>query len=173
MLLCSLSSAPFCSVLYCSKSWGRAHPSRLPASRLPPPWLRWPSIGASARACCPSRGPRMRRRCGGGGGVGCGGRGAGSFRNSAFYAPCSWLPLGVGSFPNCKAPGLCQVENESAPSTASQALPLSAKHVRMGAVQVREIAGALGWRLGEGEVAELDALSSKIPSSTGAPFENW
>jgi aryl-alcohol dehydrogenase-like predicted oxidoreductase len=41
------------------------------------------------------------------------------------------------------------------------------------AAQVRELAGALGWRLGEGEVAELDRVSAKIPSSTGAPFENW
>ncbi len=40
-------------------------------------------------------------------------------------------------------------------------------------LQVAEIAGALGWRLSDAEVAELDALSSKIPSSTGAPFENW
>lgn len=41
------------------------------------------------------------------------------------------------------------------------------------APQVQEIAGALGWRLSDAEVAELDAVSAKIPSSTGAPFENW
>jgi aryl-alcohol dehydrogenase-like predicted oxidoreductase len=39
--------------------------------------------------------------------------------------------------------------------------------------QVRELAGALGWRLSDGEVAELDAASGKIPTSLGAPFENW
>jgi len=39
--------------------------------------------------------------------------------------------------------------------------------------QLKEIAGALGWRLSDGEVAELDKISGKIPSSTGAPFENW
>lgn len=39
--------------------------------------------------------------------------------------------------------------------------------------QVEEIAGALGWRLTDGEMAELDAVSGKIPSSTGAPFEKW
>jgi hypothetical protein len=38
---------------------------------------------------------------------------------------------------------------------------------------VEEIAGALGWRLSDAHVAELDAVSGKIPSSTGAPFENW
>lgn len=41
------------------------------------------------------------------------------------------------------------------------------------AAQVEELAGALGWRLSEGEVAELDAVSAKIPSSSGAPFEKW
>jgi hypothetical protein len=39
--------------------------------------------------------------------------------------------------------------------------------------QVGEIAGALGWRLSDAHVAELDAVSGKIPNSTGAPFENW
>lgn len=39
--------------------------------------------------------------------------------------------------------------------------------------QVKEIAGAVGWRLSEAEVAELDKVSSRIPSSTGAPFEKW
>lgn len=39
--------------------------------------------------------------------------------------------------------------------------------------QVDELAGALGWRLEDGEVAELDTQSAKIPTSLGAPFENW
>lgn len=39
--------------------------------------------------------------------------------------------------------------------------------------QVQEIAGAMGWRLTDGEVAELTKVSDRIPSSTGAPFENW
>ncbi len=41
------------------------------------------------------------------------------------------------------------------------------------AAQVADLAGALGWRLSEGEVAELDAVSARIPSSSGAPFEKW
>ena len=41
------------------------------------------------------------------------------------------------------------------------------------AAQVADLAGALGWRLGDGEVAELDAVSARIPSSSGAPFEKW
>lgn len=41
------------------------------------------------------------------------------------------------------------------------------------AKQVEELAGALGWRLTDGEVAELDSISKRIPSSSGAPFENW
>lgn len=41
------------------------------------------------------------------------------------------------------------------------------------AEQVTELAGALGWRLSDGEVAELDKVSSRVPSSTGAPFEKW
>lgn len=41
------------------------------------------------------------------------------------------------------------------------------------ASQVDELAGALGWRLSDGEIAELDAVSQKIPGSTGAPFEKW
>jgi aryl-alcohol dehydrogenase-like predicted oxidoreductase len=39
--------------------------------------------------------------------------------------------------------------------------------------QVKELVGACGWRLTEGEVQELDAISQNIPSSTGAPFEKW
>jgi aryl-alcohol dehydrogenase-like predicted oxidoreductase len=41
------------------------------------------------------------------------------------------------------------------------------------AKQMQDIAGAVGWRLTDGEVAELDAASDKIPISLGAPFENW
>jgi len=41
------------------------------------------------------------------------------------------------------------------------------------AAQVKELSGATGWRLSDGEIAELDKISSKIPSSTGAPFEKW
>lgn len=39
--------------------------------------------------------------------------------------------------------------------------------------QLKDIAGALGWRLSDGEMAELDKVSGKIPASTGAPFEKW
>ena len=39
--------------------------------------------------------------------------------------------------------------------------------------QLEEIVGAMGWRLDDGEMMELDRVSAKIPSSTGAPFENW
>ena len=39
--------------------------------------------------------------------------------------------------------------------------------------QVEEISGALGWRLDEGEVAELEAQAAKVATPTGAPFENW
>lgn len=50
------------------------------------------------------------------------------------------------------------------------ALPIpGAKNSR----QVEELAGALGWRLNDGELAELDKISSQIPLSVGAPFENW
>eukprot|EP00210_Caulerpa_lentillifera_P007002 g6696.t1 len=50
------------------------------------------------------------------------------------------------------------------------ALPIpGAKTVK----QVEELVGAVGWRLTDGEVDELDKLSLKYTSSTGAPFENW
>ncbi|GAB4818007.1 hypothetical protein N2152v2_005053 [Parachlorella kessleri] len=53
---------------------------------------------------------------------------------------------------------------------AKDVLPIpGAKNAR----QVDDIAGALGWRLSDAEVAELDEVSSKIPRATGAPFENW
>lgn len=39
--------------------------------------------------------------------------------------------------------------------------------------QVEDLAGAAGWRLTDAEVAELDTASGKIPTGTGAPFENW
>ena len=41
------------------------------------------------------------------------------------------------------------------------------------AKQLAEVAGAVGWRLSEGEVAELDKASNRVPSGLGAPFENW
>lgn len=41
------------------------------------------------------------------------------------------------------------------------------------AKQVFELAGALGWRLPDDAVVELDAVSGRIKSSSGAPFENW
>jgi len=41
------------------------------------------------------------------------------------------------------------------------------------ASQVADIVAACGWRLTDGQVAELDRVSDKIPSSTGAPFEKW
>ena len=41
------------------------------------------------------------------------------------------------------------------------------------AAQVEEVAGAMGWRLTDAQVAELDAVSARVPASTGAPFENW
>ena len=51
---------------------------------------------------------------------------------------------------------------------AKGALPIpGAKNAR----QVAEVAGALGWRLSDAEVAELDAVSGRIKSSSGAPFE--
>ncbi|PNH01175.1 hypothetical protein TSOC_012955 [Tetrabaena socialis] len=50
------------------------------------------------------------------------------------------------------------------------ALPIpGAKNER----QLGEIAGALGWRLSEGEVAELDAVSARVPAGQGFPVENW
>jgi diketogulonate reductase-like aldo/keto reductase len=50
------------------------------------------------------------------------------------------------------------------------ALPIpGAKHKR----QVEEIAGAVGWRLSEGEVLELERAADKIAAPLGAPFENW
>ncbi|GIL51221.1 hypothetical protein Vafri_7290 [Volvox africanus] len=39
--------------------------------------------------------------------------------------------------------------------------------------QLTEIAGALGWRLDEAEVAELDAVSSRVPAGLGFPAENF
>ena len=50
------------------------------------------------------------------------------------------------------------------------ALPIpGAKNAR----QAAEAAGAMGWRLSDAEVAELDSVSASISTSTGAPFENW
>lgn len=98
----------------------------------------------------------------------------------------------LGGAPGCKAPqgaslvrrwkaeeqagdlrcGGCLTRARTAPSplvssarSCKGALPIpGAKN----AAQVAEIAGALGWRLSDAEVAELDAVSAKIPSSTGA-----
>lgn len=39
--------------------------------------------------------------------------------------------------------------------------------------QAAEAAGALGWRLDPGEVAELDGLSAKISPGLGFPTETW
>ena len=39
--------------------------------------------------------------------------------------------------------------------------------------QVEEVAGAVGWRLSEGEVTELERAADKIATPLGAPFENW
>lgn len=39
--------------------------------------------------------------------------------------------------------------------------------------QVDELVGAVGWRLSDAEVTELDSLSDKYASTSGAPFENW
>lgn len=39
--------------------------------------------------------------------------------------------------------------------------------------QVEELAGAVGWRLTEGEVLELEKAADRIPTPLGAPFENW
>jgi aryl-alcohol dehydrogenase-like predicted oxidoreductase len=39
--------------------------------------------------------------------------------------------------------------------------------------QVDEIAGAVGWRLDEGEVRELEKAADRVATPLGAPFENW
>ncbi|KXZ49204.1 hypothetical protein GPECTOR_22g794 [Gonium pectorale] len=50
------------------------------------------------------------------------------------------------------------------------ALPIpGAKNER----QLAELAGALGWRLSDAEVAELDAVSGRVPPGQGFPVENW
>lgn len=41
------------------------------------------------------------------------------------------------------------------------------------ASQVEDLVGACGWRLSDAEIGELDAISGKVPQSTGAPFEKW
>ncbi|RMZ57520.1 hypothetical protein APUTEX25_003763 [Auxenochlorella protothecoides] len=41
------------------------------------------------------------------------------------------------------------------------------------AAQVQAIVGATGWRLSDGAVAELDKVSARVKSASGAPFENW
>jgi len=49
-------------------------------------------------------------------------------------------------------------------------LPLSGAKT---AKQVSEAAGAFGWRLTDAEMRELDAVSGRLASAPGAPFENW
>eukprot|EP00775_Hariotina_reticulata_P010106 gene10106-10262_t len=39
--------------------------------------------------------------------------------------------------------------------------------------QVDELAGAVGWRLEDGEILELERAADRIPTPLGAPFENW
>lgn len=41
------------------------------------------------------------------------------------------------------------------------------------AKQLQDLAGSLGWRLSDGEMAELDKESGKLNVGLGAPFENW
>ncbi|KAK9853919.1 hypothetical protein WJX84_005356 [Apatococcus fuscideae] len=41
------------------------------------------------------------------------------------------------------------------------------------AKQAREAAGSFGWRMTNDQVAALDKVSARIPSSQGAPFEKW
>lgn len=41
------------------------------------------------------------------------------------------------------------------------------------AKQLTDLAGAIGWRLSDGEMAELDLQSGKLKMGLGAPFENW
>ncbi|GFR47566.1 hypothetical protein Agub_g9291 [Astrephomene gubernaculifera] len=39
--------------------------------------------------------------------------------------------------------------------------------------QLAQLAGALGWRLSEGELAELGAAAARVPPGPGFPVENW
>jgi pyridoxine 4-dehydrogenase len=39
--------------------------------------------------------------------------------------------------------------------------------------QAEAVVGCLGWRLEEGEVAELESAAKIIVPSPGAPFEKW
>eukprot|EP00877_Chromochloris_zofingiensis_P004358 jgi/Chrzof1/13923/Cz08g18010.t1 len=39
--------------------------------------------------------------------------------------------------------------------------------------QVEEIKGAVGWRLDEGEILELEKAAGRVQAPLGAPFENW
>ncbi|KAG1659388.1 hypothetical protein FOA52_007851, partial [Chlamydomonas sp. UWO 241] len=41
------------------------------------------------------------------------------------------------------------------------------------AKQLEEVTGAMGWRLSDGEMAELDKVSGRISVAVGAPFESW
>lgn len=50
------------------------------------------------------------------------------------------------------------------------ALPIPGAKTRR---QVEEIAGAVGWRLDDGEVVELEKAANRVETPMGAPFENW
>lgn len=41
------------------------------------------------------------------------------------------------------------------------------------AQQVTEAIGATGWKLTEDEIQTLEEMSSRVPSFTGAPYEDW
>lgn len=72
----------------------------------------------------------------------------------------------IGSAHGGKTPGQVAINW----TICKGALPIpGARNAR----QAKEAAGGFGWRMTDDEVAALDRESSKIPSSTGAPFENW
>ena len=39
--------------------------------------------------------------------------------------------------------------------------------------QAESVVGCLGWRLNEGEIAELEKAAKALPAAPGAPFEQW
>ena len=41
------------------------------------------------------------------------------------------------------------------------------------AAQAESVVGCLGWRLDEGEIAELEKAAKALPAAPGAPFEQW
>ncbi|KAK9904950.1 hypothetical protein WJX75_006301 [Coccomyxa subellipsoidea] len=80
--------------------------------------------------------------------------------------PLLSLMRDIGSAHGGKTPGQVAINW----TVCKGALPIpGAKNAR----QVREAAGALGWRLNPDEVAALDKSSSKIGTALGAPFEKW